>query len=86
MIKCPYFGHVVRAARLQKKLMEGKVEGTRKTEEIMDRRGAGLMGMSQLECSRVAANILIWQRIPPDFSPERRQQANEVISQTELLE
>ena len=53
--------HAVKAARLQKRLMEGKVEGTRKrkTNKILDRRGARMDKEDIVECSRsTVINVL----------------------------
>ena len=46
---------------ITKQLMGGKVDGTRKTEEIMDRRGARIDGdVGLVDCSRAKEDRRLW--------------------------
>ena len=65
----PHSGNSIGAARLQKLLMKGKVEGMRKTKKILDRRGVAvweLTGMGLVECRRVTEDRRLWRRITTD--------------------
>ena len=52
---------------ITKQLMGGKVDGTRKTEEIMDRRGARIDGDVELvDCSRAKEDRRLWRNMTTD--------------------